>query len=190
MKYIIYWILSILLIVLCVINSSSFTETVLNDSQIDRLEIEYNLNFSDNEWNITEYKQNNLLGDKKIIIEAKNFQVDTILTSATKYVSMTISKEKSEVPWANDYEKVMIQENLNIDQLVGKVEVIYSNTNKIDEDSYNPIYRFSFLYSDMNYIIEFNNGSGEHEIYNIDEKEIHQEELQAYIEYISGMLKL
>ena len=69
MKRTLYWIIGIVLIVICVIYGNTYTKTLLvNENQINELEVEYNIRFDDIEWKITEYKQNNIIGKKKTII--------------------------------------------------------------------------------------------------------------------------
>lgn len=189
MKNIILWILGIVLISLFFVNIGSFEETILDEQQIQQLKEDYQLNFDEN-WKITKYKQNNLFSDNKVIIDAKNFQVNTLFPSCTKYVTMRITKDKTEADWMDASESIMIEEELDNDELNGKVEVIYSNRYKIDDDNYIPIYRFSFEFNEFNYIIEFNNGSGDHTFYNTNDKEIKSDELQIYINYISNVLNI
>ena len=193
MKKIIKLILLILCIILVIVYNFSYKTTILNDGDIDNLEIEYNLNFSDNEWRITKYKKNTIIGKKNEMFEARNFQINTISPSSIHYAIFTFAENEifdTALPWANNTDKVLLEKTLENELLIGKVEVIYALRNKVTEKEYYPIYRFTFTYSDLNFVIEFHHGSGEHKIYNIDEKEIHQEELDAYIEYINNILKL
>lgn len=194
MKRIIYWIFSIILITSCIIYSCTYTTTSLDESAKDELELKYDLVFSNAEWRIQKYKQNNLLfWNRKVIYIARNCSEETIFPEGTQLVSLTLGEDEIfsiTLPWVKSYDKVMVEESLDRHGIQGKVEVIYANRNEIDEENYRPMYRFTFTYNDLNFIIEFENGTRECSSYNIYNTEIKQDELDAYLEYICEILKI
>ena len=185
-------ILIILISISCLIYNFSYSAIPLESDQIDTIENLYNINFDGIDWQITKYKQNNLIGKKKIIYDAKNFQLNDIFPSSTKYVTVTFGEDeifKTSVFWANQDEKTMIEEVLN-DILDGKVEVIYTKRNEIDDKNYYPVYRFTFNFNNLNYVIQFENGKGNHRSYNINDTLINEDELSLLLNFIYDVLNV
>ena len=62
-------------------NTFHFFQQALPNPQLHEKYYLYNLNFDGIDWQITKYKQNNLIGKKKTIYDAKNFQLNDIFPS-------------------------------------------------------------------------------------------------------------
>lgn len=195
-------ILTIAIVILFVIGTffsyneffSYFTE-YLNDKDSEIVQIEYDLNLEDSNWRYTKYERNSIIIPKQFMIHMNNFSIE-LFDSTSSNVNISVTKNDNffrlTLPWVKNDERVMIEENIQIKNCDVMIQIIMTSSklgihHGLKDNTYLPIYRFVFNQNGIQYQVDIESDTTQF-YYSLDEKEIHDNELNSYINYLKEIV--
>lgn len=188
-------ILVLLIVLLFIIFTSFYYSTSYpNKEEQNRINEKYSLHLPDVEWNYTQYEKDFLFYKESMVV-LRNYYECQLFEDCDLITIISITENDSFIkltlPFVNDGYKEMIEEDINWKNKDINVKIVQLNSGHafgLEEDEYIPIYRITVEKENILYQFQFDLNECIYDIYNIDEKEVHKDELEVYLEFIEDIL--
>lgn len=161
----------------------------LSISEIPELCKEYGMEGLSNEWRVEKHTKNTLINWKEPMIHFRN--IIALFPNETAIVNLYVTHGDDLIETSfpfSPYElasKAMIKEEVTVNGIVIHVEVITPSENV---ESYTPTYKLTFSNNGNLYRIQFYISGEEAHQYAINEKKIHFDVFNEYLEYAIGLI--